>query len=132
MRQALWPDSQPVEVDELLAADGRRMTRLLVHERGDGRLGGFVEVGTRRWAEGCRSSPVAYLEGLWVDPELRRTGVARALVASAEAWALQRGLTELASDTSLDNPGSEAFHLACGFEETARVIGFRKALGGSD
>jgi aminoglycoside 6'-N-acetyltransferase I len=132
MRQTLWPDSQPEEVDALLSDGVDSRVWFLVHERASGELGGFVEVGTRSYAEGCLSSPVAYLEGLWVDPDLRRQGVARELVDAAEAWAITEGLTELASDTGLDNLGSQAFHSDCGFEETDRVICFRKCLVGPE
>lgn len=34
----------------------------------------------------------------------------------------------MASDALLDNAGSHAFHEAVGFEETERVVYFRKSL----
>lgn len=132
MRSALWPDSEPEEVDALLAGSLRPDIWFLVHERASGGLGAFVEVGTRSYAEGCGTSPVAYLEGLWVDEDLRRNGVARRLIEGVEAWALARGLKELASDADLENHASQAFHLDCGFAETDRVVCFRKVLGAPD
>ena len=128
MRRGLWPDSEPEEVDGILSAAGNARVWFLVHERASGRLGGFVEVGTRSYAEGCRTSPVAYLEGLWVDRDLRRRGVARELVAAVEAWAVQKGLRELASDAEIENSVGQAFHRTCGFQETDRVVCFRKSL----
>lgn len=128
MRRALWPDSEAGEVDALLSGSDGGGARLLVHPRGSGGLGAFAEIGTRSYAEGCVSSPVAYLEGLWVDPDLRRRGVAQALVAAVERWAIAEGLQELAWDTALGNSASESFHGACGFEETDRIVCFRKRL----
>ena len=85
-------------------------------------------VGTRKYAEGCTSSPVAYLEEWLVDADVRRQGVGRLLIAAAEAWAVANGYTELASDTTLDNEISLASHLALGFTEVERQINFIKKL----
>lgn len=126
MRTRLWPDSDPGEVDALLARPSAELVLLLAEGKGGAR--GFAEVGTRASADGCRTSPVAYLEGIWVDPEARRSGVASGLVALAEAWAAGRGLAELASDAELDNRGSRAFHRAVGFRDVGRVVCFAKAV----
>lgn len=125
MRMELWPDSTPDEVDALLAHfEGV----LLVAEEEDAGLIGYAEVGIRPFADGCLTAPVAYLEGIWVASGERRTGVGAALVASAESWARERGLTELASDCALGNTVSQAFHEALGFEEVDRVIAFRRTI----
>ncbi|WP_425563043.1 hypothetical protein [Luteimonas vadosa] len=47
---------------------------------------------------------------------------------AAEQDARAQGLSELASDTWLDSADSRGAHLACGFEETGRVVHFRKPL----
>ena len=91
-------------------------------------LAGFVVVGSRKYAEGCTASPVAYLEEWVVADDVRRQGVGKALIAAAEAWARQNGYTELASDTTLDNEISLASHLALGFTEVERQINFIKKL----
>ncbi len=93
-----------------------------------GGLGGFAEIGLRTYAEGCASSPVAYLEGIWIDADARRSGFAWDLVREAEAWARSTGLSEFASDCDIENHVSEAFHLASGFEEVVRSICFRRDL----
>ena len=71
---------------------------------------------------------VAYLEGLYVEPEYRRRGVAAALVRAVEPWAREQGCSELASDTTIDNDVSAAVHRALGFDEVERIICFRKDL----
>mgnify|MGYP000264156585 CR=1 FL=1 len=77
---------------------------------------------------GCDTSPVAFLEGIFVCPDDRGCGIARNLVAAVETWAHAQGCSELASDAHLDNLISQAFHQATGFEETDRVVYFRKLL----
>ena len=97
--------------------------------RPDGSLGGFLEAGIRPYADGCDTSPVGYIEGWYVDPDLRRTGVGGVLVHAAEGWASSLGLTEMASDAEVENGVSLEAHAALGYEEVGRVIQFRKGLG---
>ena len=94
----------------------------------NGRLAGFVEIGSRSYAEGCESAPVAYLEGWYVDPDARRSVLGRRLVEAAEDWARANGFTELASDAELDNEVSHRAHWALGFDEVERQACFRKRL----
>src|SRR5262249_12464577 len=97
--------------------------------RSAGRALGFAEASIRRDAvNGASASPVAFLEGLYVVPEARRRGVARALVQAVIHWALAQGFTELVSDALLDNQVSHAMHQALGFAEIERVVCFRRAL----
>jgi aminoglycoside 6'-N-acetyltransferase I len=101
---------------------------VFVAERADGYLAGFVEVGARLYADGCDTSPVGYIEALYVDPDMRRRGFARALLSAAEEWARGRGYREMASDSQLDNQVSHAAHRRVGYEEVDRVVQFRKVL----
>jgi aminoglycoside 6'-N-acetyltransferase I len=90
---------------------------------------GFVEASLRSdYVNGTESSPVAFLEGIYVVPQARREGVASALVAAVTAWAREGGCRELASDALLENQASHAVHRALGFEETERVVFFRRVL----
>ncbi len=90
---------------------------------------GFVEVSLRSdCVVGASTSPVAFLETIFVVPAARRLGVARALVEQARAWGRARGCTEFASDALLDNVASHAMHRALGFEETERVVCFRQSI----
>ena len=78
--------------------------------------------------EGTTTSPVAYLEGLYVVPHAGSTGVATSLVDAVASWATERGCAELASDASIANEVSQAVHKALGFVETDRVAFFRRSL----
>lgn len=129
MRQALWPEEPTADADDDLDAWlARPDAVVMVAARAGGGLGGFAEAATRPYAEGCSTSPVAFLEGWYVDPDLRRRGVGRALVASVERWASSAGLRELASDALLDNVVSHRAHARLGFAEVERLVCFRKAL----
>ncbi|MDW3181352.1 aminoglycoside 6'-N-acetyltransferase [Roseobacter sp.] len=89
----------------------------------------FAEATLRRdHVNGCETSPVAFLEGIFVRPEDRGSGLGRLLLKSVQSWANERGCSEFASDAHIDNAASHAFHLSLGFEETERVVYFRKAL----
>lgn len=125
MRLALWPDCDDSDLDPWFA---REDAATFVAVRPDISLCGFVEVGSRPYAEDCESSPVGYIEGWYVDPDERTQGVGRALLAAAEDWARGRGYTEMASDALLDNEVSHAAHKRCGYVEAARLVTFRKLL----
>ena len=130
MRSALWPDcpleDHHSEMQAQLAAPTRYA--VFVIERDDGKLGGFLEAALRAYADGCRTSPVGYIEGWYVDADLRQQRWGSELVKAAEQWASDQGCTEMASDCELDNTVSFRAHLALGYEETDRVIQFRKSL----
>ena len=129
LRIALWPDADR----EIMAREAPGMLAgpdLLVRLACEaGRAIGFVEASIRRdYVNGCESSPVAFVEGIYVVPEKRGCGVARGLIAAVETWAREQGVKELASDALLDNARSHAMHRALGFSETERVVYFRKLL----
>jgi len=133
MRSRLYANLDPDEFDDWFDVADQGGTHLvgvtvLVADRGGGSLCGFVEIGSRTYAEGCESTPVAFLEGWYVDPDVRRSGVGRSLIRAAEDWALAHGYSEMASDTELGNDVSLNAHLALGYEEVERQICFRKRL----
>jgi aminoglycoside 6'-N-acetyltransferase I len=131
LRRALWPEGSAGEhCDEMAAicASPDRFVQFVAREA-SGETMGFVEASLRSdYVNGTDSSPVAFLEGIYVAPQFRGRGVARALVQAIEQWALGRGCSEFASDAALDNERSHAMHRALGFVETERVVYFRKPL----
>ncbi len=82
------------------------------------------------YVEGTESSPVGYLEGIYVQEKYRKNGYAAELLSECEKWAKEKGCAEFASDCELDNADSFAFHISLGFEEVNRIICFRKDLQG--
>ena len=127
MRTALWPDSTANEVDEILSVPGSEGV-VLVAERSEGGLRGFAELASRKFADGCLTSPIAYLEGIWIDPDSRRIGIASEIVREGMSWARSLGLSEVASDCDIDNEASRLFHVATGFVEVRRSICFKHDL----
>lgn len=132
MRRQLWPrldfHEHQTEVKSLVAEPARFTAFLALSS--EGRTIGFAETSLRRdYVNGCESSPVAFLEGIFVIPEFRRIGVAKRLLEVVEHWGQLRGCTELASDVDIDNIVSHQMHYSFGFEETERVIYFKKTLG---
>jgi aminoglycoside 6'-N-acetyltransferase I len=129
MRAALWPDADATELDAefdaLLAGPDQVV---FVAERDVGGLCGMVEAGVRPFANGVDESPCAFVEGWWVDADVRGTGVGKALIGAVEEWARKRGFSELGSDVELSNLPSQAAHQALGFEERERVVYYRKIL----
>lgn len=131
MRQALWPDeSQASHQAEMNTwCDTPERCVAFVAEAGDRSVVGFVEASIRSdYVPGTTTSPVGYLEGLYVIPAYRRGGTARTLVRAAEQWARELGCREMASDVDLVNLVSQTTHTALGYCESERVIFYRKPL----
>ena len=90
---------------------------------------GFAQCGLRfDYVEGTKSSPVGYLEGIFVEENFRNKGYAKELLNACENWAKDKGCKEFASDCELDNLTSLKFHLSMGFDEANRIICFSKEL----
>lgn len=130
LRLALWPDCAAGFASDCreLLGNPQRFLVLTIHDA-DGKACGFAEASLRsEYVNGTQSSPVAFLEGLYVLPSCRRQGLARRLAAEVERWALGLGCSELASDSALDNRAAHRMHQALGFAETERVVCFSKPL----
>jgi N-acetylglutamate synthase-like GNAT family acetyltransferase len=118
-RGKLRPESGALlETAETLRAAMKTGT-LLVAER-SGRILGCVSV--------RRKEDHAYAARLAVEPMERRIGVARALMARAEALARQMGADRLRVDVRLKLRDNRAFFRALGFKEGAERChpGFRQ------
>ena len=88
-------------------------------------LVGFVSLSIRNdYVNGTESSPVGFIEGIYITKAFRNQGLAREFVEFAKNWSKERGCLELASDCLIENVDSLAFHTAVGFEEIERVICF--------
>ena len=129
LRCALWPDEDRAIMTREAPAMLSRPDLLVLVARETEAVIGFAEASVRRdYVNGCETSPVAFVEGIYVVPEHRRRGIAGALIAAIEQWARDQGLHELASDALLENSPSHAMHGSLGFSETERVVYFRKPI----
>lgn len=127
MRKQLWPS---FSFDELKEAEHLLKTKNFVcffAESGTKVLG-FMELSLRPYVNGCDSSPVAFVEGIWVDESQQKQGIGQVLIKEAERWAQAHSVKELASDTRIESTHSIHAHKSWGFEETERVVYFRKKL----
>jgi len=93
---------------------------VFVYEKDKETLGGFIETSIRQSVSKCKSSPVGYIESLYVDFDIRRKRIARALVCESEKWIIERKCSEFAVDTDPGEKGSIDFYLSCGFTEVER------------
>ncbi|MDE7281837.1 MAG: GNAT family N-acetyltransferase [Ruminiclostridium sp.] len=125
----MWEDNS---VEELISEfsetvlDGRTQF-FLKYE--DNTPVGFAQCCLRYdYVEGTSTTPVGYLEGVFVKEEYRRKGYAKELLAECEVWARKKGCMEFASDCEIDNGDSFHFHRAMGFKEANRIICFTKDL----
>ena len=127
LRSDLWPDLNAANARECAAILGDEGYAVFVAESGN-ELTGFVEARLRPYADGCDTSPVGFIEGWYVVPESRRTGIGKMLVAAAETWARSKGCTEMASDAILENAEGRRAHERLGYAEVERKVAFRKDL----
>jgi ribosomal protein S18 acetylase RimI-like enzyme len=96
-------------------------------------IGGEVPApGPTRRLAGCvglRALPgvpgVAELKRMYVRPEARRRGVARALLAGCEAAASERGYESLWLETGLQQPEAIALYVSAGYVEVPRFGQYR-------
>jgi len=130
-RLALWPDATADDHRGYMAislAQPERFLQLMMYDA-DHQPIGFIEGSIRTdYVNGTETSPVGFVEGVFVAPSWRRKGVARQLFAAIGDWAQARGCRELASDALLENEASQRAHRALGFKETERVVYFAKKL----
>lgn len=131
MRVALWPDATADEHRSYMAislAQPERFLQLMMYDEKRQPIG-FIEGSIRSdFVNGTETSPVGFVEGVYVVPAMRRHGVARRLFDAIGDWAKARGCRELASDALLENEASQRAHRALGFKETERVVYFSKPL----
>lgn len=128
MRRGIWPEAPDsylsFDMDDILASEDDAV----IFATMGGAPIGMIEAKIREYGEGCETSPVGYIEGWFVYPDVRGKGVAGALTQAAEDWARSKGCTEMASDTWLGNEASIKAHLKMGYFEVERLVHFVKRL----
>ena len=130
LRRLLWPGCSTEDHIKDIATFLNRPEDNAVYVAADAKenLYAFVEVGLRPYADGCKTSPVGYVEGWFVASTVRGQGMGRSLVEAAEGWARRKGLKEMASDTDVENEGGRKAHEALGYRRTQTIHCFSKDL----
>lgn len=125
----LWPENSAGEMRDGMETIMAKKDAAFFIAYEVGQPIGFAQCQLRHdYVEGTESSPVGYLEGIYVAAGFRKCGIAKALLAACESWAKEKGCTEFASDCEVGNTQSLQFHLHMGFGETNRIICFTKKL----
>jgi GNAT superfamily N-acetyltransferase len=132
LRVALWPhhslEDHQAELGRAFLSESGEAIAFIARNAANEAVG-FAEATLRHdYVNGCSSSPVLFLEGIFVRPVDRRKGIARSLCNAVADWGKSLGCVEFGSDAPLENSASHALHTALGFEETLRVVFFRKPL----
>ncbi|MEO7909079.1 MAG: GNAT family N-acetyltransferase [Roseiflexaceae bacterium] len=92
----------------------------------DGQIGGFACVRVVPCV--LYAEPYAELTELYIEPQFRRRGVGRALIAYAEQLARTRGAADLLIMTGVDNTAAQALYRAMGYDTYAVALN-RKVSG---
>ncbi len=129
MAVKMWQDSSVLELEEefkeIIPNDNAVVFIKFVNEKPIG----FAQCQLRfDYVEGTQTSPVGYLEGIFVLEQYRSNGYAKELLMACEQWAKEKNCSEFASDCELDNHNSYKFHMAAGFTEANRIICFKKHI----
>ena len=128
MRKGVWPDAPDeylnFDMEDIFSSEQDMIFLASVENKPVG----MIEARIRDYGEGCETSPVGYIEAWFVDENLRGTGIAGALTQAAEDWAREKGCTDMASDTWLDNESSIRAHVKMGYYEVERLVHFVKKL----
>ena len=125
----MWKDHDPEELEEEFRKLVNNDETACFIKYDDEKPIAFAQCQLRHdYVEGTESSPVGYLEGIFVSDGYREKGFASDLLSECEKWTKEKGCTEFASDCELGNTDSIKFHMSLGFEEADRIICFRKDL----
>jgi GNAT superfamily N-acetyltransferase len=98
---------------------------VMVAARADGSLLGWMAVSSRVTLESGRK---AVITGLVVTTSARRSGVGRALVAAAEAWAAAHRHPALAVRSDVTRAGAHDFYRDLGYGRTTTQHCYEKLL----
>jgi aminoglycoside 6'-N-acetyltransferase I len=101
MRCELWPDGRDDhgrEIASFFAGTAVEPEAVLIAESVDGRLVAVAELSVRTSIPSLLGQRVGYVEGLYVEPDVRHRSIARSLLIASRGWARQQGCTGFASD----------------------------------
>jgi aminoglycoside 6'-N-acetyltransferase I len=102
LRQDLWPDGTEEHGLEIAMFFGGHhfhdLTAAFIAEDHEGAALGYAELAVRFDVEGLAGVRTGYVEGLYVVPEFRHSGVALELLRFSRHWAREQGCAAFVSD----------------------------------
>jgi aminoglycoside 6'-N-acetyltransferase I len=130
LAKQLWPESALDDlVNDFKIFIGNHDQSCFLFKNEQEEYCGFVQLSLRNdYVEGSSTTPVAYIEGIYVDENHRRTGASKEMIAFAEEWGRLKGCSQMGSDCELTNTLSIEFHKGVGFTEANRIVCFLKEL----
>lgn len=130
LARKLWPYVPARDLKTVFGNAHKRPAKAtLIGARTDTALIGFIYATVRvDYVEGSDTSPVAYLEGIYVEPQHRKQGIAQEMLAELESWSRKKGLTELGSDAYATNKLSRRVHVRLGFKPQPLIAPFLKKI----
>ena len=129
MGLALWPHAKKTLKKEFEADLKSDKYKSFLAQNEDGQYLGFINLSLRSdYVQGASSSPVGYVEGIYVKPKYRKQGIAKELIKQAKKWAKKQGCKELGSDAELKNTVSQKFHKNLGFKKDDVIVHYIKKI----
>ena len=130
LRQQLWPEQnaeQHLNEGLDILASAQHISYVLLNDQQYAIA--FADAAIRHdYVNGCQTSPVVFIEGIYVEPQWRLKKCAKKLIRAIEQWGKNNGCSEIASDAELDNTSSHKMHQKLGFKITEKVVFFQKNI----
>ncbi|MGA9380958.1 MAG: GNAT family N-acetyltransferase [Phormidium sp.] len=95
--------------------NGDRSIFLVAEDQSKALLAGFLVATIEREIPIYRLKEFAFIHDLWVEPEYRRSGVARQLVMQTIALFQKMGVEQIRLDTAANNDAARKLFSECGF-----------------
>lgn len=125
----LWNDISSEDIEEIITAHNVKKEKIFLYLFEDEVIG-FINLSVRNdYVEGCSSNGVGYVEGIYVCKPYRRNQIAYKLIKHAIEFFKIMGLTEIGSDTEIENEMSQIFHKAVGFKEVSTIKHYIMKIG---
>lgn len=120
---ALWPNNDYEFIkNEFVYIIGHLSNRVYL-AKSDEEYIGFIHMSIRSgFVEGADTSPVGYVEGIYVKPDFRKKGVAKELYDAGAEWVKSKKCTQIGADIGLYNDMCPDFYISMGFNEVNRII----------
>ena len=123
----LWPKESKAGLEKEFSKYLKQKNQKIIICFDKKEYAGFIHTSIRKeYVEGAKTSPVGYIEGIFVYEKYRKKGIAKELVKLGEIWAKGKGCKEMGSDTETENKKSIAFHTSLGFSSEEVVIFIKK------
>tara|TARA_Y100001949_G_scaffold115454_1_gene98131 strand:- start:461 stop:913 length:453 start_codon:yes stop_codon:yes gene_type:complete len=125
----LWKDFDEAELKKLLEeAPSWGAQKIYIARHKEKQVGFAIFTIRKEYVEGAKQSPTGYLEGIFVETDYRKSGIARKFIELGERWAKENGCIQMGSDTWLTDTQSRKFHKNVGFWEEEEVVHFLKDI----